>query len=85
MYAVLEEIENNLATLILDSKNSPIIISESELSRPYKIGDLFLVEKQGEKWVVISNEREEKQRRLMASKIKREKLLERSSKRKNDS
>lgn len=81
MYAVLEEIENNLATLILDSKEPPIIVPVTHLPYPYQIGDVFLVEKQGQQWVIISNEGEEKQRRLEANKNKRERLLKRSNKR----
>lgn len=85
MYAVLEEIENNLATLVLDTKETPIIVPVTELPQPYKRGDVFLVEKRERQWVIVSIDKNEKQKRLNKNKNKREQLLKRSSRNENDS
>lgn len=84
MYAVLEEIENNYATLILDSKAPPIVVPVSQLPHPYKRGDVFFVERQNLQWVVVSNDVDEKERRLKANRMKREKLLNRSRSEKDE-
>jgi len=78
MFAVLEEIENNLATLIPDSKEKPIRIPLSALPTPYQLGDVFKVEKKEHEWVVTVNDGMEKEKRLAANKSKRERLLGRS-------
>ncbi|GAA0355167.1 hypothetical protein GCM10008932_05220 [Alkalibacterium iburiense] len=85
MYAVLEEIENNLATLVLDTKDTPIIVPVTELPQPYQKGDVFVVEKRDQQWVVVSIDRDEKQKRLNENKSKRERLLKRSRRNESDS
>ena len=85
MYAVLEEIENNLATLVLDSKDTPIVVPVTELPHPYQRGDVFVVEKREQQWVIVSSDSDEKQKRLTENKSKRERLLKRSRMSKDDS
>lgn len=77
MYVIFEEIENETAVLIPDSKMSAIHISLSDMPEEAAIGDVFVADNTTGKWVLTKDEAE-KNRRIAVSRKKREKLLKRS-------
>lgn len=80
MRAVVEEIENNFVCFVPDNKEEAIYIEKRKLPKSVKVKDVVeLVYQAGEVVEVISLE-EEKEKRLEANRLKREKLLKRKKK-----
>ncbi|GEK92056.1 hypothetical protein [Alkalibacterium kapii] len=84
MYAVLEEINDNIARFVPDSKDEAVYLSIEKIPEPYEIGDVFFVEKRTESSVYLKKVDKEKKRRLQSNYIKRQKLLDRSNKNKSE-
>lgn len=78
MHAVLEEIENNIACLVPDSKQAPIYIPVASLPSSYTIGDVFVIEVRNETVVFLETDNAEKERRLSSNRSKRERLLKKT-------
>ncbi len=84
MHAVLEEVENNIACLVPDSKQDPIYVSVKALPSTYEIGDVFKVDTHNGKVILLEKDIAEKERRLSNNRSKRERLLKRSMEKKRE-
>lgn len=87
MHVTLEEIDNNIACLVPDSADKPIYMHKKKLPQPYEIGDVFIVRNATDDQIYLEKDEEEKEKRLMLNRLKREALLKRSNskERKSDS
>lgn len=75
MYVVLEEIEEDVARLVPDSRKAPLFVPIAKLPIPYTIGDVFLVEYNQDAEMYLKRDLHEKERRLNESQAKRKRLL----------
>lgn len=83
MKAVFEEINGDLAVLIVDDAQKPYFISASDLPAETTTGDVFEVEIEAdEKLKLLKKLPEERKRREQSAKSKREALLKRSQNKK---
>lgn len=79
MHVVLEEIENNIACLVPDLNQDPIYVPVTALPLVYEIGDVFIVKAQKDNAILLEKDSAEKEKRVSNNKLKRERLLRRSS------
>lgn len=79
MYAVLEEVENNLACLVPDSGGDPIYLPEKALPESFEIGDVYHIQVKDNGHYQLKKDTEEKENRLSENEMKRKRLLKRSN------
>lgn len=82
MRAVVEEIESGMVCFIPDNGEEAIYIETNKVTHSMTIGDVVELVYEDGKLLSLTPLKDEKERRLEANRLKREKLLEREENRK---